>query len=59
MLVRSLTRETLGTDHPAYSVANEETLKVFPEIATINSTMLSRDYEIVKEFDMGNVTYIN
>jgi len=59
MLVRSLTRETLGTAHPAYSVANEEILKVFPEIATINPTMLSEDFEIVKEFDMDNVTYIN
>lgn len=58
-LVRGLTRETLGTSHPAYSVANEDTLKVFPEIATINPTEVNNDFEIVKEFDSENVTYIN
>jgi hypothetical protein len=51
--------ETSGTDHPAYSFANEETLKVFPEIASINSTVLSGDFETVMGFDMDNDTYIN
>lgn len=58
ILVKSLTREILGTNHPAYFVANENTLKVFPEIATINSTDFGNNFEIVKEFDYDSVTYI-
>lgn len=59
ILVKSLTKEILGTNHPAYYVANDNLFKVFPEIATINSTEPGNNFEIVKEFDSDNVTYIN
>ncbi|MEM3040703.1 MAG: hypothetical protein QXG97_01590 [Nitrososphaerota archaeon] len=59
IIVKSLTREILGTNHPAYYVANEDILKAFPEIATINSTELDNNFEIVMEFDSDSVTYIN
>lgn len=59
ILVKSLTRESLGTNHPAYYVANEDILKVFPELATINSTEVGNKFDIVKEFDSDSVTYIN
>ncbi len=59
ILVRNLTRETIGADHPAFRVANEETLKVFPEIATINSNEFGDGFEVVREFDSENTSYIN
>lgn len=57
-LVRAVIRESLGTGHPAYSLATRPLLEVFPEVASLGPGGMREKFEIIRDFDRENATYI-
>jgi len=57
-LVKAVIRESLGREHPAYSLATQPLSAVFPEVASLGPGGVGQDFKIVRDFDRENATYI-
>jgi hypothetical protein len=60
--VRQMTFELckwmLGNDHTATKMAKNGPSAIFPELRSLNQSQFSRDFQVVKNFDRTNQTYI-
>lgn len=57
-LTKEIVRECLGENHVAYRIATEPLDNVFPGVTSLGAGYNRYNFEIVKEFDKENVTYI-
>lgn len=53
-----LCRWMLGEDYAATKMAKEDPSKMFPELSSSMQSKFSRNFQVVKEFDRNNQTYI-
>lgn len=60
--VRQMTFELckwmLGDDHAATRMAKEDPSTIYPELRSLMQSQLSRDFQVVRNFDKTNQTYI-
>jgi hypothetical protein len=60
--VRQMTFELckwmLGDDHAATKMAKEDPSTVYPELRSLMQSQFSRDFQVVRNFDISNQTYI-
>jgi hypothetical protein len=48
----------LGEDHAATKMAKEDPSTIYPELRSLMQSQFSRDFQVVKNFDKSNQTYI-
>lgn len=48
----------LGDDHAATKMAKEDPSTIYPELRSLMQSQFSRDFQVVKNFDKSNQTYI-
>lgn len=60
--VRQMTFELckwmLGDDHTATKMAKEDPSTIYPELRSLMQSQFSRDFQVVRNFDRSNQTYI-
>jgi hypothetical protein len=60
--VRQMTFELckwmLGDDHTATRMAKEDPSTIYPELRSMTQSQFSRDFQVVRNFDKTNQTYI-
>ena len=60
--VRQMTFELckwmLGDDHAATKMAKEDPSAIYPELKLMMHSQFSRDFQVVRDFDRSNQTYI-
>ena len=53
-----LCRWMLGDDHTAARMAKEDPSTIYPELRSLLQSQFSRDFQVVRNFDSSNQTYI-
>ncbi|MEO9366032.1 MULTISPECIES: hypothetical protein [Candidatus Nitrosocaldus] len=53
-----LCRDLLGDEHTATIMAKGDPMSYFPELRMLTRLAFGREYEVVKEFDTSNLSYI-
>ncbi len=53
-----LCRDLLGDEHTATIMAKSDPTSYFPELKMLMRLTFGREYELVKEFDTSNISYI-
>ncbi|MEM2923234.1 MAG: hypothetical protein QW560_02320 [Candidatus Nitrosocaldus sp.] len=53
-----LCRDLLGDEHTATTMAKGDPMSYFPELRRLTRLAFGREYELVKEFDTSNLSYI-
>jgi len=53
-----LCKTMLGDDHIATKMAKEDPSTIYPELRSMIQSQFSRDFQIVRDFDRTNQTYI-
>lgn len=48
----------LGEDHAATKMAKEDPSTIYPELRSLMQSQFSRDFQVVRNFDKSNQTYI-
>src|SRR5438093_12348545 len=60
--VRQMTFELckwmLGDDHAATKMAKEDPFTIHPELRLLTQSQFARDFQVVRNFDRANQTYI-
>lgn len=57
-LVRRISQESLGPDHPAVTLASGDLFNLYPQLRALGEGKVGEDFEIIKEFDRSSMPYI-
>ncbi len=57
-LVRRISQESLGPDHPSVTMASGDLFNLYPQLRALGEGKTGEDFEIIKEFDRSSMPYI-
>ena len=57
-LVRKISQESLGPDHPSVTMASGDLFSLYPQLRALGEGKVGEDFEIIKEFDRSSMPYI-
>ena len=57
-LVKRVSEENLGRDHPSVRMANGNLFRLYPQLRGMGEGKLGQEFEVIKDFDKSSMPYI-